>query len=89
MASTVTTVRLNPATRRALEADARRLGVGLSEYLRKLAESREIDLRNATIREQGRRLAERLRQSPAAATETDTLGTPQIDLPHWEGALPE
>lgn len=30
---------------------------GISEYLRKLAEAREIELRNAAIREQGRRLA--------------------------------
>jgi len=86
--SIITTIRLNPGTRRALEADARRLGLGLSEYLRKLAEAREIELRNAAIREQGRELAERLRRSPASALDAEGLGTPQTELPRWEGPLP-
>lgn len=89
MTSFVTTVRLPAATRSASEADAQRLGLGLSEYLRKLAESRELELRNAEIRDQGRRLAERLKRSPSSAHDVEALGTPQTDLPAWDGPLPE
>lgn len=89
MASSVTTVRLSEATRSALEADAERLGLGLSEYLRKLAESREVELRNATIREQGRQLAERLKHSPTSTHDIEIFGTPQSDLPAWGEPLPQ
>lgn len=90
-ASIVTTIRLKPETREALEEDAERLGVGFSEYLRGMAEGRALELKYAKIREQGRQFTERLRNSPEAMAEFELLTDrdPWEFLPPWEGPLPD
>lgn len=91
MTSIVTTVRLKPETREILEEDAKRLGIGFSEYLRAMAEARELELKHAKIRAEGHQFMERLRTSPEAMAEYEVFSSrdPWEFLPPWEGPLPE
>jgi hypothetical protein len=92
VASDVIALRLLPETRQALTKDAERMNLGISEYLRKLAEARALEIEYAHVREEGRRYMQRLRESPEAMAEEDAwlrLGEETLaELGPWEGPLP-
>jgi hypothetical protein len=55
--------------------------VGISAYVRDLAEEKARSLRRAAIRAQGEKVVSYLRQHPEAREELESLGTPIGELP--------
>ncbi len=80
MAATLT-IRLEDRDRETLEAAARAQGVGLSSFVRDLAEAEARRLRRAAIRAGGERVVSYLAAGAAAAAELEEYGTPVGDLP--------
>ena len=75
------TIRLDAEDRAALEAAARRLGKGLSAFIRELAEAEARRIRRAEIRADGDRVVAHLAAHPEANAELDAIGVPLTDLP--------
>jgi post-segregation antitoxin (ccd killing protein) len=80
MADTLT-IRLDSKDRATLEAVARERGVGLSAFVRDLAEAEARRLRRDAIRAEGRSVVAHLAQHPEARAELDELGAPISELP--------
>lgn len=80
------TIRLTRKDRAVLEEAASRQGVGLSAYIRDLAEAEARRQRRTAIRAEGERWLAGL--SPEARAELELLGTPQSEPPPF-GPSPE
>jgi hypothetical protein len=80
MAQTLT-IRLEERDRIVLEAAARRHGIGLSAFIRDLAEAEARRLTRESIRADGERVVAYLEQHPQAQAELELYGTPIGDLP--------
>jgi uncharacterized protein (DUF1778 family) len=81
MGTPTLTIRIDDRDREVLEAAARASGVGISTYLRELAQDRARSLRRAAIRSQGETVVSYLRLHPEAQGELESLGTPLGELP--------
>jgi uncharacterized protein (DUF1778 family) len=75
MAETLT-IRLEQRDRETLEAAARHNGVGLSAFVRDIAEAEAQRLRNAEIRAEGEKVVSYLLHHPEARAEIELYGTP-------------
>jgi uncharacterized protein (DUF1778 family) len=75
MAATLT-IRLDEPDREILETAARRHGLGLSAFVRDLAEAEARRLRRAAIRSDGDRVVSYLLDRPEAQAELEAYGTP-------------
>jgi hypothetical protein len=80
MARTLT-IRLAAEDRAVLEAAAEKRGMGLSAYVRELAERDARRRRYEEVRAQGEAVVEHLASHADARDEVAELGTPQTDLP--------
>ncbi|TAM56381.1 CopG family transcriptional regulator [bacterium] len=80
MAETLT-VRLDERDREVLEAAARQRGMGLSAFVRGLAEAEARRLRRSAIRAQGEKVVSYLLEHPEAQAEVETYGRPIGELP--------
>lgn len=80
MAATLT-IRLDEDDRAVLTTAARQHGLGLSAFVRELAEARARQLRREAIRADGNRVTAHLAEHPDARRELDELGTPLADPP--------
>ena len=74
-------VRLDDDVRQTLEAEARARHVGLSTYLRQIANETAARLRRDRVRAQSRTVAEYVAGSPEAAAFYDGWGTPRREEP--------
>lgn len=74
-------VRLDDDVRETLQAEARARRVGLSTYLRQIANEAAARLRRDWIRAQSRAVAEYVAGSPAATAFYDDWGTPAREEP--------
>jgi hypothetical protein len=74
-------VRLKDDVRRTLEVEARARHVGLSTYLRQLANEAAARLRRDRIRAQSRVVGDYVTSSPEAAAFYDGWGTPRREEP--------
>lgn len=81
MQSSVVSVRLGSRTRKVLSEAAKRRGLGISEYLRKLAEANELALLHQSARSQEPLPVD----SPSAFDQDPWEGI----VPPWDGPLPE
>ncbi len=70
-------VRLDDDVRRILEAEARARHLGLSAYLRQIANEAAARLKRDRIRAQSRAVGEYVVSSPEAAAFYDDWGTPR------------
>ena len=70
------TIRLDPEDRAVLEATAHERGLGLSAFVRDLAESEARRLRREAIRAEGERVLAHLAEHPEAQVELEEIGTP-------------
>ena len=77
------TIRLSDKARKILETAARAKGTGLSAFVRQIAETEAIRLRNAEIRGAGQEYLEELAKHPEARKELDLYTSPG-----WDG-LPD
>ncbi len=75
------TIRLDDHDRKILEAEARRRSIGLSAFIRDLAEAEARHLARAAIRAEGERVTAYMAAHPQAQQEIDEYGTPASDLP--------
>ncbi|MGH7870064.1 MAG: DUF1778 domain-containing protein [Candidatus Dormibacteraceae bacterium] len=75
------TIRLTAQDRVTLETVARQRGIGLSSFIRKLAEFEARRQRQKTIRTEGEQVLTYLAEHPEARSELETLGTPISYLP--------
>jgi uncharacterized protein (DUF1778 family) len=75
MAETLT-IRLELRDRKILETAARQHGVGLSAFVRDIAEAEARRLRNAEIRAEGEKVVSYLLAHPEARAEIELYGTP-------------
>jgi uncharacterized protein (DUF1778 family) len=75
MADTLT-IRLERRDRDTLEAAARHHGVGLSAFVRDIAEAEARRIRRAEIRAEGEKVVSYLLDHPEAQTEIEMYGTP-------------
>jgi uncharacterized protein (DUF1778 family) len=80
MAETLT-IRLDADDRAALATAARRQGMGLSAFVRELAEAEARRVRREAIRAEGDRVVAHLAAHPGAQAELEEIGTPLTDLP--------
>ena len=80
MADTLT-IRLEGRDREVLEAAARQHGIGLSAFIRDLAEAEARRLNRAAIRADGERVVAYLEKHARAQAELETYGTPIDNLP--------
>jgi len=80
MAETLT-IRLDADDRAALEAAARGQGMGLSAFIRELAEAEARRVRREAIRADGDRVVAHLAAHSEARAELDEIGAPLTDLP--------
>lgn len=80
MADTLT-IRLDERDREVLETAARERSIGLSAFVRDLAEAEARRLRRRAILADGARVVAYLNENSAARAETEMYGTPQTDLP--------
>jgi hypothetical protein len=80
MARTLT-IRLAAEDRAVLEAAAEKRGMGLSAYVRELAERDARRRRYEEVRAQGEAVVEHLASHADARDEVAELGAPQTDLP--------
>jgi uncharacterized protein (DUF1778 family) len=80
MADTLT-IRLEQLDRDVLERAARERGLGLSGFVRSLAEAEAERLRREMIRTDGDRVVSYLLENPQARAELDAYGLPQTELP--------
>ena len=80
MADTLT-IRLDNRDRKILEAEARRRSIGLSAFVRDIAEAEARLLERAAIRAQGERVVSYLATHPESQAETEAYGTPLSDAP--------
>jgi uncharacterized protein (DUF1778 family) len=71
-------IRLSDRERATIEQAARARGLGISAFIREVVEQEAIRLRRERIRDEGRKLVERLRQPDAAEYYDDS------DLPAAE-----
>lgn len=76
----VISVRLDDDTQAALQDAAARSGVGLSTYLRRMAEAEARRVRRERIRDQSRAVARYVAQNPEAQTFYECWGTPTTAL---------
>lgn len=74
--STTLTIRLDDRDREVLEDAARKVGRGISSFVRDLAHEEADRLRRAEIRAQGERVVSYLAHSPEARAELELYGTP-------------
>jgi hypothetical protein len=74
-------VRLDDDVRQTLEAEARARQLGLSTYLRQIANEAAARLRRDRIRAQSRAVAEYVANSPEAAAFYDGWGPPRREEP--------
>lgn len=74
-------IRLAAEDREVLEAAAKKRGLGLSAYVRELAERDARRHRHGEIRAQGEAVVEHLASHAGTRAEVAELGTPQTDLP--------
>ena len=72
----VISVRLDDDTQAALQDAAARSGVGLSTYLRRMAEAEARRVRRERIRDQSRAVARYVAQNPEAQAFYEDWGTP-------------
>lgn len=72
-------VRLDDEVRQMLEAEARTKGVGLSAYLRQIAEEEARRVRNRRIREESDRVAAYVASNPEAREFFEFWGTPRAE----------
>jgi hypothetical protein len=70
-------IRLDPDDRTTLEEAARAEGMGLSAYLRELAEAEARRVRRAAVRTHGEAVMAHLAEHAEARDELELLGTPQ------------
>ncbi len=80
MAETLT-IRLEQVDREVLERAARERGLGLSGFVRSLAEAEAARLRREIIRADGDRIVSYLLENSRAKAELDEYGVPQSELP--------
>lgn len=72
-------VRLDDDTRKVLEAAARERGIGLSTYLREIAEREARKIRKERMRAESRTVAEYAAASPEARAFYADWGTPAAE----------
>ena len=72
----VVSVRLDDETHAALQDAAGRSGIGLSTYLRRMAEAEARRVRRERIREQSRSVGRYVAETPDARAFYDDWGTP-------------
>ncbi len=70
-------VRLDDEVRKTLEMEARARRIGLSTFLRKIAEEAAARLRRERIRAQSRAVGEYVARSPEATAFYEEIGTPR------------
>jgi uncharacterized protein (DUF1778 family) len=80
MAETLT-IRIDAEDRAILEAVARDRGMGLSAFVRDLAEAEARRLKRGAIRAEGDRVLAHLADHPESREELETFGSPISDLP--------
>ncbi len=74
-------IRLDPAVRDTLENEAKRLGVGLSTYLRELAAAAARDVRWAEILAGSAAVARHVAGNAEARSFMNDWGTPDTEAP--------
>lgn len=75
------TIRLEQFDRDVLELAARKRGLGLSGFIRALAEAEASRLRREAIRADGDRVVSYLLENAEASAELGAYGVPQAELP--------
>ncbi len=75
----VVSIRLDESVQSTLEEAARDQGMGLSSYLRRVAEEEARRVRRERIREQSRAVADYVATSPEAQRFFDDWGTPTAE----------
>jgi hypothetical protein len=75
----VVSVRLDDETQATLEGAANQAGIGLSTYLRRMAETEAKRVRRERIREQSRAVGHYVAGNPEARAFYEDWGTPTVD----------